>query len=212
MEAKKRKAADHVKEDIEKNVKQEKPTIDTIDKENLPEAGTDLLKEIESLKTMLKEKDDEIEELRYKNASLINRFNSNKIALEREKEQTIFKAKEDLLLNLIVLLQNFERALNHMSGMENNVIVGIRMIYKQMKNLLNEEGLAEIIPDTGEPFDPFTTEVSETRETEEFGDMCIIEVVENGFSLKGKILKPAKVIVAMKPHEVEEKGDLNEAD
>ena len=212
MEAKKRKAADHVKKKKKKNEKRDKQTIEEIDKENPQETGTDLLKEIKSLKTMLKEKDDEIEELRYKNASLINRFNSNKIALEREKEQTIFKAKEDLLLNLIVLLQNFERALNHMSGMENNVIVGIRMIYKQMKNLLNEEGLAEIIPDTGEPFDPFTTEVSETRETEEFGDMCIIEVVENGFSLKGKILKPAKVIVAMKPHEVEETGDLNEAD
>lgn len=207
MEAKKRKPIDNEETTIKNEEAKENKVRVEEEEETMKKNSKELLNEIKELTELIETKNKEIEDLKYKNASLINRFNANKVALQREKEMAITKAKEDFILNLIVLLQNFERALNHMSGIDNNVIIGIRMIYKQMKNLLNEEGLTEIIPNVGEPFDPFTTEVSETRVTGEFDDMSIIEVVEKGFSLNGKIIKPSKVIVAMRPAETKETED-----
>ncbi|PLV58332.1 nucleotide exchange factor GrpE [Thermotoga sp. KOL6] len=114
----------------------------------------------------------------------------------REKRELIKNANEYLISKLIPILDDFERALNQGERGE-SFYEGIKLIYKKLLNVLEKEGLTKI--QIGETFDPFEHEAVERVETEDVEEYTILEVVENGYKFHGKVLKPAKVKVAVKP-------------
>ncbi|MBN2252326.1 MAG: nucleotide exchange factor GrpE, partial [Kosmotogaceae bacterium] len=66
-----------------------------------------------------------------------------------------------------------------------------------IERLMFDEGLSLIIPEIGKPFDPFSHEVEETVSSNDVPDMAVFGVVESGYKLNGKVLKPARVVVAV---------------
>ncbi len=155
----------------------------------------------------IEEKNNEIKQLESELMRLKAEFHNYRKALEREYNERLKREKENVIFKLISLFEDFERALNHSDKASKNLLIGIRMIYKQFKTILAEEGVEEILPSIGELFDPFRDEVAETRVSENREEMEIIEVQEKGYKFGKKILKSPKVIVAVNP---KENGDAAE--
>jgi len=164
-------------------------------------------REIEKLRKELEEKEQEIKTLKNDISRLRSEFHNYKLALERETNQLVLRQKENMIFKLIDLKEDFERAMNHFNEESNPLIKGIRMIYKKLESILKEEGVEEIVPSVGELFDPFRDEVAETIESDAVEDMAILEVAEKGYKFSGKVIKPPRVIVAMKPKKPDNKKE-----
>jgi len=132
---------------------------------------------------IIKEKDkiieDNLSQMKKMQADFINFKNR----VEKEKEEFVKYANRELMLRLLDVLDNLERA--SQAGDE-----GIKLIYKQFGDILEKEGLEEI--DTTGKFDPYYHEVIAV-ENSDCEEGKIIEVLQKGYILKNKILRHSKV-------------------
>jgi len=121
--------------------------------------------------------------------------------------QLIKYANEELILKILPILDNIYLAESHLpnaglsgdglSG-ETKWIDGILQIQKQLENFLAKEGI-EAIETIGKPFDPNLMEavgevIAATSDVAESG--MVVEEVQRGYTMHGKIIRPAKVKVA----------------
>jgi molecular chaperone GrpE len=104
-------------------------------------------------------------------------------------------AVTNLLTRIAGVMHYFDQAFKGVSESEQKSgwFKGVQMATLQLQQVLKDEGLEEIRADG--QFDPALHEAVDTREGE---DGKILEVVEKGYKLNGKILKPARVIVGKK--------------
>ena len=115
------------------------------------------------------------------------------------KEQTalVERASQVLVEKLMPVLDNFELALIAADRTKDYepLVRGVEIVYGELMDLLHKEGLAKIEA-VGKPFDPTQHEaVLEVGEGPAEGDPVVAEVVRNGYTLKGKVLRPAMVKV-----------------
>ena len=101
---------------------------------------------------------------------------------EIEKQELIKYSKQDIILNLLEILDNFERA-------EEELSEGTKLIYKQLKNILEKENVKQIKEDY---FNPEKHEVISTEEGEE---NKILEEFQKGYTLHNKTIRTSKVKV-----------------
>ncbi|GAB6273853.1 MAG: nucleotide exchange factor GrpE [Peptococcaceae bacterium] len=125
-------------------------------------------------------------------------FENYRRRVGKEKEELLKFAAEDLIVKLLPVLDNFERAL--VAPVEDNQNTsqfkeGIEMIYRQFIDVLVKEGLS-IITTVGQQFDPVNHEVILQEETGGQPDNNIIEELRRGYFFKGKVIRPAWVKVA----------------
>lgn len=114
--------------------------------------------------------------------------------VEREKKSLYASATEDIVLQLLPVVDNFERALNNIEK-DNAYYEGIKMIYSQMINVLTNNGLKEI-ECLGETFDPNFHHAVFMEECEGKDEGTIIEVLQKGYMLNEKVIRPSMVKVA----------------
>jgi molecular chaperone GrpE len=112
------------------------------------------------------------------------------------REQAAFaeRANERLVKELIPILDDLGRALEAASQHEEAKLEeGVRLVHRALAELLTKEGLAEI--ETEGRFDPHVHEalLSQPSDAEEGS---VIEVVQKGYRLGDKVLRPARVVVA----------------
>ena len=112
------------------------------------------------------------------------------------REQAAFaeRASERLVKDLIPILDDLGRALEAAADHEEAKLEdGVRLVHRALDELLAKEGLAEI--ETEGRFDPHVHEalLSQPSEQEEGS---VIEVVQKGYKLGDKVLRPARVVVA----------------
>ena len=112
---------------------------------------------------------------------------------EQEKSETVEFANTILILDLLPILDDFERALVSLPVEldEQNWTEGIKLIYNKLKAILETQGLAEIKA-KGEYFDPYFHEAAGQLEGEEG---IIIEEIRKGYRFRGKLLRPSMVMV-----------------
>ena len=120
--------------------------------------------------------------------------------VQREKEDFVKYANERLLSEIIPILDNFERAFTAAEKVPatHNFAVGVEMILKQLREALARYGVEELHP-VGEPFDPAKHEAAETVTTTEQPDHTVVDVLQRGYMLNGRVLQPAVVRVAVNP-------------
>jgi len=99
--------------------------------------------------------------------------------------------KEEMLLELLKIYDNFERAESHIKKKDSDWVKGISLIKEQLYSFLKEQGLEEI-ESLGCDFDPCLHEAVEEVKGEEGK---VIEVVEKGYLFKDRVLRPSKVKV-----------------
>ncbi|MSQ11099.1 MAG: nucleotide exchange factor GrpE [Dehalococcoidia bacterium] len=115
--------------------------------------------------------------------------------MEAEREEIQKAAGDQLLLKLFPLLDDLERALQAAPEGDQPWLVGIRLIGKKANALLGEIGVQTVEP-LGKPLDPWEHEVVAYHETDEHPEGQVIAVVARGYRLHGKVLRPARVVVA----------------
>ena len=120
--------------------------------------------------------------------------------LEKERQEFIDFANQDLINDLILVLDNFERALGSGTDDFRNdpYRQGIEMIYKQLKEILRKQGLEEVKA-LGEKFNPFLHEAVEQKITSEHSEETVLQELLKGYTLKGRLLRPAAVKVSRRP-------------
>jgi molecular chaperone GrpE len=114
---------------------------------------------------------------------------------EQEKAETVEYANRTLILNLLPILDDFERAFASLPVEldEQNWTEGIRLIYNKVKAVLETQGLAEIRA-KGECFDPYCHEAAGQLEGEEG---VVVEEIRKGYKLKDKLLRPSVVMIGI---------------
>jgi molecular chaperone GrpE len=117
----------------------------------------------------------------------------------RERADVYARANERLVKELIPVLDDLGRALEAVAEHEEAKLEeGVRLVHRALSDLLAKEGLAEI--ETDGKFDPHVHEalLSQPSDQEEGS---VIEVVQKGYKLGDKVLRPARVVVATTPEE-----------
>lgn len=141
-----------------------------------------------------------IDDLRDKNLRLHAEFDNFRKRTERERIQTINRASAGLMLDLLPVLDNFRLALNAGASGGESFRAGVEMIDKQLSDVLGRHGL-ERIKAEGEQFDPQVHEALISEPSVEHEEGEVIEVLQDGYTLRGSVLRPARVKVAAAPPE-----------
>lgn len=177
------------KEEVKEEAIKEKvkPDEDDIPCDNIEDLGEDE----ETL--ILKNKIENLEEkVRYHQAELIN-YRKRK---DEEVSNMLKYANQDLIMEILPIVDNFERALKLSEKDETNAkfAEGFKMLYNGLVNTLHKFGVEEI-KSTGEKFDPTYHEalLIENDQTKE--DDIIIETLITGYTYKGRVIRPSSVKV-----------------
>lgn len=149
----------------------------------------------------------QVEELKDSYLRVAADFDNFRKRMERERENIICYANERLISDLLPILDNLDRALES-AGEEmqtQRVLDGVRMIAGQLHGVLEQCGL-EPLPSVGQPFDPAHHEAVGVLPSEEHKEGTVIEELQRGYSLRGRVVRPSKVHVAGQADE-EKEGD-----
>ncbi len=148
--------------------------------------------ETEAQEEEKKEEPQEDESARY--MRLMADFQNYKKRVEKEKSDIYSYANEKIVTELLNVLDNFERALDHECSDE-GFKEGMDMIFKQLFDALEKSGLTEI-PALGEEFDPNFHNAVMMEDTDEYESGKVSGVLQKGYTLNGKVIRPTMVKVA----------------
>jgi molecular chaperone GrpE len=115
----------------------------------------------------------------------------------REQTNVVERASEQLVERILPVLDNFELALMAADRTKDYeaLVRGVELVFGELADLLHREGLKKIEA-LGKPFDPTHHDaVLEVGDGPAGGDPIVAEVVRNGYTLKGKVVRPAMVKV-----------------
>jgi len=106
-------------------------------------------------------------------------------------------SNEKFAKELLDVVDSFERALelSEQDTAESKMLEGINMTYKIMLDILAKYGMVRLNP-INQKFDPKQHEALTAQETDEFEANIVIEVVQSGFLIHDRVLRPARVIVS----------------
>ncbi|MDO8436416.1 MAG: nucleotide exchange factor GrpE [bacterium] len=122
-------------------------------------------------------------------------LNYKKEEMERIEELLKY-AGEVMLLKILPILDNFYLAMKNLPEnlAKDENVKGVLQIQNQILDFLKSQGVKEI-KSTGEKFDPNFHEVVETAESQAQESGAIIEEIQKGYTINGRLLRPAKVKV-----------------
>ena len=115
----------------------------------------------------------------------------------REKTELLKSASEDVLVKILPVMDDFERALNSMEGSNDieAIRAGIYLIYNKFKEFLSREGIREM-NSLSQEFDTDKHEaVTKIPVQEEEKKGKVVDVIEKGYTLNDKVIRYAKVII-----------------
>lgn len=165
----------------------EKKTKSILDKKRLN-------KYLNDIKKLKQEK----EELQEKLLRKVAEFDNYKRRTERDFFTMIQNAGEKLISELLTILDDMERSLDHAQKHSediNSLIEGSELIYKKLVAILRKEGLVHL-SSIGEDFDPEKHDALMQVESKEYESGKVIEEHLKGYELNGKVIRHSQVIVA----------------
>jgi molecular chaperone GrpE len=113
----------------------------------------------------------------------------------REQERLVAHAHERLVRELLPVLDDLERALEAAERHEEAALVdGVKLVEQSLRKALEKEGLVEI--ETAGAFDPHVHDALLMRPSDESEPGSVLEVVQRGYRLGDRVVRPARVIVA----------------
>ena len=153
-------------------------------------AGDALATELESTRR-------EYSQLHDKYLRLSAEFDNYKKRTAKDRDNYLQFGHEKLLKEWLFVVDNIERALHHAEEVKapTSMVEGWLLILKQCQELLGRSGVT-MIESVGKPFNPEVHQAIAQRETAEHGDQIVLEEAQRGYLLKGRILRPAMVVVS----------------
>jgi molecular chaperone GrpE len=139
------------------------------------------------LEAARQERDEYLDALRRLKAE----FENSRKRQERERSRILETASERLVVELLPVLDNLDRALEA----EGDIREGVRVTRDQLADILGNEGLLPVASD-GQPFDPNVHEAVMGQPSEDHEEGIILQTFQRGYVLNGKPIRVAKVVVA----------------
>jgi molecular chaperone GrpE len=127
--------------------------------------------------------------------------------VERDREEQAKYAAAHIIKQFLPLLDNLELALKHCNK-KDDFYKGIEMIYKHLHEMLHDEGVTTIKAQ-GQAFDPYKHEALMTVASNKEPN-TVIDVMQQGYQLHDKILRPAKVSISKKQEKSSKGGEKHE--
>lgn len=146
----------------------------------------------EELAEVTRERDEYLDHLRRLKAE----FENYRKRVQRDHEELRLRAAETVVESLLPVMDNMSRALEagDRHG-EDQLAGGLRLVADQMLGTLEGHGLEVIPVEPGVLFDPTIHEAIMTQASPEYPEGSVLQVLERGYLLHGRLLRPAKVIV-----------------
>lgn len=166
--------------------------------ENKQEEKVVSLKESEYLK--LKEDADKAREYWDRCLRLQADFENTRKRLEKEKQDVIKFANEGIILELLNILDDLERTVELAQEQHQDIstfLKGVEMILAHLYEMLKEYGVKPIEAE-GKPFDPNYHEALMQAESKDAPEHTVLEELQKGYLLNGRVIRTAKVKVAKK--------------
>jgi molecular chaperone GrpE len=145
----------------------------------------------------------EIEQLKQEKDELYQRllrlqaeYDNFRKRTQKEKEANLKYKSQDVVTELLPAVDNFERALQVEIKDESaaKFVEGMQMVYRQLKDALLKQGVEEIQGE-GELFDPHLHQAVMQVEEEGYESNIVVEVLQRGYKLKDRVIRPAMVKV-----------------
>src|SRR5262245_44926279 len=149
----------------------------------------------QDLENLKKEYDSVYDRLLRKQAE----FENYRKRVDREKSEFVQYASAELMKELLNALDSFDLALRNAAegaGGE-NTLRGFELIYKQIQDTLTRFGLKPIEA-KGQKFDPNYHQAVSTQPSAKLEENTVVEEMRKGYTLNGRLLRPAMVTVSVK--------------
>ena len=138
-----------------------------------------------------------VEKVKLAQAELVN-YRRRK---DEETASLLKYANQDLILELIQVVDNFERAIklddNNLTDELSKFLVGFKMMYANLTDILRKFGVEEISRQ-GQIFDPSLEQALVVDSVDEYEDDVVLEVLLKGYKLKDRVIRPASVKINQK--------------
>ena len=164
-----------------------------------PPAGMDGRTDLESA---LSATEHQMEELLQREAELMDHqrrlaadFNNYRNRAQRDIALAVEQAERKILLEMLPILDNFERGLGASYQDVDSFRSGIELIRKQFLEAFRRLNVEQVPLQVGEPFDALNAEALTTFSDPNLPDGAVVAIYERGFSLKGQLLRAARVVV-----------------
>jgi molecular chaperone GrpE len=166
--------------------------------EEAPEAKEDSSPEdVMQEKEEVQDKDEQIKVLKEEKLRLYADFENFRRRKEEEVANARKYASEEIIKQLLLVYDNFERAVDTSKSSRNfdSLLEGVQLIVRQMKELMEKEGVTEIAAE-GSSFDPSLHQAVMKVDNDELPDETIVEVLQKGYKLKDRVIRPSMVKVS----------------
>jgi molecular chaperone GrpE len=122
-------------------------------------------------------------------------FDNYRKRVQRERESAAQAGKRQLVLALLDVMDDFERALAYANTAPESILTGARVIHKRLMDLLQAQG---VVPYTSaaQPFDPALHEAVEVINTDQAMPGVVLNELSHGYRWGDEVLRPARVRVA----------------
>lgn len=164
------------------------------------ETGLAAEEEREELLRQLEEKNAEAQQNYDRMLRLAAELENLKKRQERERSELVLFANESLIKELLPVIDNLERAIEHGQQQETAaaLLEGVEMVLRSFLQVLSKFGVTQIKA-LGDKFDPVYHNAVMQEENSEVEDQTIIKELQKGYLLQGRLLRPAMVVVARNP-------------
>ena len=163
--------------------------------------------EVELQQAQLEEAQREVDQFR----NLLQRVQADSVnykrRVEEEREELQKRANANLVIRLLPVLDDFERALQHIPRDDtlSTWLAGVELVYRNLKGVLESFGVTQIEA-LDKTFDPLEHESVFYEVSEDHEDGKVMSIVREGYKLHGWVLRPAQVTVSKRkgeesPHE-----------
>ena len=184
-----------------------------IDAAGEADRGTDLESELETLRAESVASAEKLRALRKERDTLYERWlratadlDNYRKRIDRERDEFRRSALEAVLIDLVQVLDNFDRALSAVPpDAPKGVVDGVRLIHRQLLDLVGKRGLVSMERASGQ-FDPRFQEAVATEVSSDVPHHEVLEEVQKGYLYLGRVLRPALVKVSVRPDEEASEG------
>ena len=152
---------------------------------------------VEEINRLTQTNNELVEKVKLAQAELVN-YRRRK---DEETASLLKYANQDLILELIQVVDNFERAIklddNNLTDELSKFLVGFKMMYANLTDILKKFGVEEISRQ-GQIFDPSLEQALVVDSVDEYEDEVVLEVLLKGYKLKDRVIRPASVKINQK--------------
>ncbi|MGD9487447.1 MAG: nucleotide exchange factor GrpE [Calditrichaceae bacterium] len=152
---------------------------------------------LEKLDAEKKNNEEENKQLKDKILRISAEFENYKNRREKEAIQLIEYANEGLILDILTIIDDLERSILHADDENNSHSIkdGVKLIYKNLMNLLQKKGLQPINA-VGEEFDPEKHQALVQVDSDKYESGYVVDEHLKGYNLNGKVIRHSQVLVA----------------